>query len=240
MSRYLRSMNTLRFRLLGFFLLLATWGFAGDISRTYNLKPFRFLHAEGVIKVVLDQGKKVGMRLETTTDLENEFVYRQEGEHLYVGTNKETNWSGKKNPVLYVTVETLVELSFEGVGSLECSRQLIMPNLKVRVEGLGSVSLWLKVSTLNASMEGMGKLKLKGETQDAVLSLEGAGKIEAYALKALNMKVTLEGIGKAEVFCTNKLIASNEGIGSIRYRGKPRSLEKVNSGMGSIKPDEED
>lgn len=186
------------------------------------------------MKVVLNQGQKEAMRLEADQDDIEKFVYRQDGEHLYLSSAERSNWADQQKMVIYVTVKNLDELSFEGVGRLECSSQLIIPSLKVRVEGVGSVSLWLKCKTLDASMEGMGKLKLKGSANTAKLSMEGAGKLDAFGLQAANVNVKLEGVGKAEVHCTDKLEAYNDGIGKILYQGNPRTVKKTNSGLGSI------
>ncbi len=230
-------MTLSRFKLLTFLLLLSSS--VSVLGRSYPISNFNVLHVEGVMKVVLDQGAKPAMRVEATEEAEKSFVFKQEGEHVYLNTSNQTNWSGKKNIVVYLTVKTLEAVYFEGVGSLECVRELILPKLTVKAEGVGSVNIWVKANSMTASMEGMGKLKLQGTVQEANLSLEGAGKLDAFGLKAVNVKVRLEGVGKANVFCSNKLEASNEGIGSIRYRGNPRSVDKINSGMGSIKPDEE-
>lgn len=231
-------MKAYRICLVAFLLLFG--GFVTAFGRDYPVKPFKVLHIEGVMKVVLDQGSKVALRMEANDDeAAKSFEFKQEADHVYLSTASKTNWSGKKNLVIYLTLQTLESIYFEGVGSVECARQLILPSLQVKAEGVGSMNLWVKSNNVTASMEGMGKLKLKGEARQANLSMEGTGKLDAFELKAAEVKVKLDGVGKAEVYCTEKLVASNDGIGSIRYRGNPKSVDKTNSGMGSIKPDQD-
>lgn len=222
-------------------MLLLVGSASGVLARNFAIKPFKVLHIEGVMKVVLDQGPKVALRMEANEEeAAQSFEFKQKDDHVYLSTANQRNWSGKKNLVIYLTLQTLESIYFEGVGSVECARQLILPTLNVKVEGVGSVNLWVKSTSIMASMEGMGKLKLKGEARKADLSMEGAGKLDAFDLKAAEVKVKLDGVGKAEVYCTEKLVASNDGIGSIRYRGNPKSVDKANSGMGSIKPDNDE
>jgi hypothetical protein len=58
--------------------------------------------------------------------------------------------------------------------------------------------------------------------------------VDAKALLAEEVDISLEGIGAAKVYASDKLRAVVQGIGSLNYYGNPRSVKKDVSGIGSV------
>ena len=64
--------------------------------------------------------------------------------------------------------------------------------------------------------------------------MSGAGDLEAYDLVSKYCKITLSGIGSAEIFVEEELEASISGVGGISYRGNPNKVRDDISGLGRI------
>ena len=62
----------------------------------------------------------------------------------------------------------------------------------------------------------------------------GVGSIEAKDLKALNVKASVSGVGSISCYASNKLEGSVSGVGSLKYAGHPKQVDKHRSGVGSI------
>ena len=87
---------------------------------------------------------------------------------------------------------------------------------------------------LEAILSGAGVVRLAGEIKEQELNLTGAGKLEAFDLESKECKITVGGIGGAEIFVTDKLEARIEGIGGIEYAGNPQNIITEINGLGKI------
>ena len=67
------------------------------------------------------------------------------------------------------------------------------------------------------------------------MKVDGVGGFDGYDLVTSNMEVTVSGVGGAQVNATNKLTATLNGVGSIRYKGDPVEKEFDTNGVGAIK-----
>ena len=55
-------------------------------------------------------------------------------------------------------------------------------------------------------------------------------------MASIKAAILLNSVGAAEIQVRDTLDAEIIGIGEIRYRGKPRQMEKSVTGMGTITP----
>ena len=68
------------------------------------------------------------------------------------------------------------------------------------------------------------------------MKISGAGHVDADDLKAQNVDFKVEGFGTGTVYAVNKLNASIEGVGKVRYKGNPKVTQYID-GLGSVKRD---
>ena len=80
----------------------------------------------------------------------------------------------------------------------------------------------------------MGSCELSGSVVNFELSVNGVGSINAKELIGDKVVASLNGVGSAEVYATNSLNASVNGIGGLTYYGDPEKIILNDSGLGSI------
>jgi len=104
------------------------------------------------------------------------------------------------------------------------------------MDGAGMIDLRIKTEFLKVMLSGAGIVKIAGETNKQELKLAGAGSLKAFDLESKSCKVVVSGLGGAEIYVTEDLDASIEGVGGIEYEGKPLNVRTEINGLGKIKP----
>lgn len=113
---------------------------------------------------------------------------------------------------------------------------ITMPALRAfAVEGAGEVKLnQIRGERLDVSYRGAGSMDINGEVKTFRMTAEGVGAVDAKALVANDVDVSFRGIGDVSVYARNRLDAVVQGMGSLTYYGKPRTVNKSASGIGSV------
>ncbi len=95
-----------------------------------------------------------------------------------------------------------------------------------------------KISSPNFFVEadGASDVILDGTVESLTARLRGAGDLNAEALQAKEVEVSLMGAADAKVNATESLTASIKGAGDVRYSGNPKTVKKNVAGAGSIRP----
>jgi hypothetical protein len=87
---------------------------------------------------------------------------------------------------------------------------------------------------LDLRFMGAGRLAANGKVRHLNLSAQGVGEVDAQALKAQRADVNFGGIGDVKVYANERLDATVVGMGSLKYYGKPATLNKTVAGLGSV------
>jgi hypothetical protein len=113
---------------------------------------------------------------------------------------------------------------------------ITMPALRAfAVEGAGEVKLnQVRGERLDVTYRGAGSMDINGEVKTFRMTAEGVGAVDAKALVANDVDVRFRGIGDVSVYAKNRLDAVVQGMGSLTYYGKPRTVNKTASGIGSV------
>lgn len=111
-----------------------------------------------------------------------------------------------------------------------------MPALRaLEVEGAGEVKLnQVRGERLDVDYRGAGSMGINGEVKTFRMTAEGVGEVDAKALLANDVDIRFRGIGDVKVYARNRLDAVVEGMGNLTYYGKPRTVNKSASGIGSV------
>ncbi len=86
-------------------------------------------------------------------------------------------------------------------------------------------------------VDGTAQIKAIGDVRRGELSIAGAGAALDFSdLVARDMIIRINGASNGEVNVTDSLQVIINGVGNVRFRGNPRSIEKVINGIGSVSP----
>jgi uncharacterized protein YdeI (BOF family) len=105
----------------------------------------------------------------------------------------------------------------------------------VEVNGAGDINITgLDQAVLKLVVRGAGKLAAQGKATQLDATIEGAGAADLYPLATETAKVVVDGAGSIDLNVSKALSATVSGVGKIRYRGNPASVEKAVHGIGSV------
>ena len=127
----------------------------------------------------------------------------------------------------YITVKELKELEITGAAEVE-AKDIKTKDLTLKMIGASNAKvLNLNADSLKTEMPGAGKIVVDGKVDDLSVTLAGAGNFSGHKLKSKTAKVTLSGIGSAQLWVTGELDVTIAGVGSVEYYGNPLIKQAV-------------
>ncbi|WP_426101754.1 GIN domain-containing protein [Massilia sp. TSP1-1-2] len=211
----------------------------------------------GVINLHITQGATPSLVLIGDKDNIAKVIVTQNGDTLNIDSEGTRSWhigNNKKYDVrAELTVPNLNELVSHGVGATDV-RGFTGKELKLSLDGAGSVNVDSTYQNLTARLGGVGSMTLKSGNADQVdIKLRGAGHIEisgtskllradlggvggldAQKLVADTVELDMSGLGSASVYAKNGAKVKLSGMGSATVYGKPATRTADAKGMGSI------
>jgi hypothetical protein len=180
-----------------------------------SMPAFTSISVQGPINVTVDAGKAQSLTVrgdrrfidDLSTDVVN-------GElRLRLRDKKTRSWQG--SPHVVVTVPALRAVDVEGTGEIKLNQ--------------------IRGERLDVNYRGVGDMAINGEVKTFRMQAAGVGEVNAKALDANDVDVTFHGIGEVRVTARNRLDAVVQGMGNLTYYGKPRTVNKTASGIGSVR-----
>jgi hypothetical protein len=204
-------MRPITFAVAAAFSLAAT-AHADDQVR--SMPAFTAISVQGPISVTVDAGKAQSLTMRGDARFIQDVTSEVVNGELRLRVREKKNISWKGDPRVVIT----------------------MPALRaVEVEGAGEISLnQIRGERLDVNYRGAGRMAINGEVKTFRMQAEGVGEVDAKALVANDVDVGFRGIGDVKVTARNRLDAVVQGMGNLTYYGKPRTVNKTASGIGSV------
>lgn len=187
-------------------------GVAGSEQRAVG--AFERLAVDGSFAVEVEVGPATSVRVEADDNILPLITTEVAGDTLKVSSRGSFNTT--RSIKVYVATPRLVGLEHGGSGS-------------VRVRGISG-------ERFAAALDGSGSVQLAGRSDALTVSLDGSGSLAAAELIAASVTVALSGSGSAEVHASERLVASVDGSGSVRYSGGAKDIVRNISGSGGVSP----
>ncbi len=106
------------------------------------------------------------------------------------------------------------------------------------MSGAGEVEMDVDLGRIELDISGAGAVELSGTADEQDISMSGAGGYDGSDLISRICKISISGVGGAEVFVTEDLEATVSGIGGVSYSGNPANVHSDISGLGSVSEDD--
>ncbi len=210
----------------------------GEISSEKRMiDTFSEIQLTGNYEIVLKKGPKGQLVVVTDSNL-LEFIHSEvvNGVLIVENSKKIRSEDGIR---IYITFQELEAIRSVGVSIIKTENTIVANRFELEIPGAGIIDLEVDVNDLEVTLTGAGLVKLKGRAVNQTVSLNGVGSLEAFDLESRSCKVIVSGMGKAEINVKENLNARVNGIGSIKYRGRPHTVDDKISGVGTIRPVEE-
>jgi hypothetical protein len=180
-----------------------------------NAPAFTSISVHGPISIIVDAGKTQSLTLRGDArflqDVTSEVV---DGE-LRLRTREKKNFSWKGDPRVVISMPALRALDVEGAG-------------EIKLNGI-------RGERLDVNYRGAGSMGINGEVKTFKMKAEGVGEVDAKALLANDVEISFRGVGDVKVYAKNRLDAVVQGMGDLTYYGRPRTVNKSASGIGSVR-----
>lgn len=218
--------------------LLANIILQAQAQKEIQLESFNEVKFEGSAQWVLvpsDVEKVV-----ISSEREDVFDYidiERQGGALVINTTDKNKQITKlfQSVMIKVYFKSIRSVSLSGVGSVTTNGKISADELTATLRGTGNMYLDIQSTEFMGNMYGTGMLNVKGTTDKSWVKVEGVGSFEGYELQAIDMNVTVSGVGGAQVYAAENLNATINGVGSVKYKGDPVNKNLNKNGLGSIK-----
>jgi len=140
-----------------------------------------------------------------------------------------------KSVTIKVFFKTITSVSLSGTGSVNTAEPINASKFTATLSGSGNMQIDVQCAQFEGNMYGTGALEVRGEAGNAEVRVDGVGGFDGYEFITKNMEVTVSGVGGAKVHAAQKLTATLNGVGSIRYKGDPKTKNLNTNGLGAIK-----
>ena len=202
-------MRTLIFAVLA---IAATSALAAEETR--DLAEFKSIKSTGAYRLIITAGQPQSVVVSADEAVLSRLSTKVIGDELVISTPDENSSRWKDKATIRSDVGQLTKLKMAGVGETTLNN--------------------LNGDNFHLNYEGVGAVKAQGKVKRFVLSAEGVGSLNARALEAQHVDVSLGGVGSVTVYAGESLDVKVGGIGSLTYFGKPAKVSKSAGGIGGI------
>jgi len=219
-------------------ILFFAFNIKAQEQKEIKLTSFSEVKFEGSAQWVLIPSDREKLIIESkSADVFDYIDIDQNGSLLIISaTDKNKNITKLfKSVTIKVYFKSLKSVSLSGTGSVKCNEKFNASKLTATLRGSGNMYLDVQCSEFIGNMYGTGELNVSGTANESIVRVEGVGGFDGYEFIASDMDVTVSGVGGAKIHATDRLTATLNGVGSIRYKGEPNTKNLNVNGVGNIK-----
>ena len=200
-----------------------------------ELGAFTSISMRGIGKIYINQGKEQKVAIESDEITINRITTNVTDGKLVIDVGRDWveklsagfDFFSSSDIRFHITVKELEKLEITGAAEVE-AKDIKAKDLTLKMTGASSVKvLNLNADSLKADIPGAGRIAVDGKVDDLSVTLTGAGNFSGHKLKSKTAKVTLSGVGSAQLWVTGELDVTITGVGSVEYYGNPLIKQSV-------------
>jgi hypothetical protein len=143
-------------------------------------------------------------------------------------------YRGGDQLLIEASLQQIRFLGISGAGEVVSENFLQNDVLELALSGAGSFDIGAEVNQLRVDVSGEGGVFLEGAADRLDYRLSGSGNLNAFELKAREVIIRISGSGNADVTVTELLDVGVSGVGNIRFKGNPPTVNQRISGVGTV------
>jgi hypothetical protein len=201
------------------------------IKKEFQIKDFDKIELGGYYNVIISQGDKSKLEIETDENL-MEYIEAKVSSKLLKIKNKK-NIIASKNINVYLTINKLEELAISGYVRVSSADRLNFNKLSMAFSGNSEINMNINCVELKTEYSGNSNINLSGTSLTADMNASGSSVINATELLVDDLKFTASGNAVAKVNAISKLDVNISGSAQVEYYGSPDVKQTV-SGSGII------
>ncbi len=206
---------------------------AGPSEReVYTVGSFSAIELRGNGRVKLVRGSP-GVAIEGARNQIDLVSVRVEENTLTVEPSQNVSF----HPEIDIEISVSRLSSFQSYGSFQLNTvgtPLDGGIINLEIKGNGNYRFLINARQIDLVHNGFGKVELTGLTRSLNANVNATGGFDSRNLLSDETQIEVNGVGNAIVYASESLTARANGIGSITYRGSPRTIDTEARGIGSI------
>ncbi|MBI1392202.1 MAG: hypothetical protein GC152_05600 [Alphaproteobacteria bacterium] len=195
-------------------LALASTAFAETVEKTYDFTGFSEVSFKGVFDVEISVGADFAVSASGEADDLDRVTVDVEDGVLSFDQGRKQERGDREAVDIVISMPALAGLDVSGVA-------------EVNAEGVDSEAVKLRLS-------GVGNVSLAGSCGSLDARVSGVGELDAEDLECASVDVQVSGVGEAVVFASKSVDAKVSGIGEITVYGSPDEVTKSSGLFGSV------
>lgn len=207
---------------------------SGNITtKRQSIQEFDELDINGVITVFLRQSDNHKVEVVTDDNLHHIVNIESVNGKLFVRTNDDSDYQATKMDV-YISMPNLSHIRLDGVTALYCEDTLTLSDIRIEKLNTGFMEFRGVLSRLSVESYDVGDMELHGKAQTAEINNQMTGNLHAYGLLTNNMYLIHGGTGEVEIYASDILEVTIDGVGDVHCKGNPGTIEKTVNGIGKL------
>jgi len=202
------------------------------VTKNVEVENFEEVFVSGNYTIFLEKGDKPALTITADENLMQYIETEVRGDQLKVESTE--NIKSDEGLKLNITYDKLTSLEIGGAAEIENEGVLVSEYFNLDMSGAGSVDLDLDVKHLELTISGAGSVNFKGKAIEQEVQMSGAGEYDAKDLLSQTCRISISGVGSADVNVEQKLVGEVSGVGGITYWGNPQDVQTNVSGLGGI------
>ena len=200
-----------------------------DIVLPGNITGFEMLIAADI---VLTQGLVQEVRIEAQQNIIDNILTEVSNGNWKIEYDRCVD--NHEDVTIYITLPTLKEIVFTGVGDLSSTNSFEnLDDPLIVFTGVGTVTLDLSANSITSIITGVATFNLSGTVENQNVTFSGVGNYNAFTLNSKTCDIRVTGSGDCKVLVTDALDVTITGSGDVYYKGMP-SISVTITGSGAL------
>jgi hypothetical protein len=179
-----------------------------------NAPPFKSISVRGPISVTVEAGRTQSLTVRGNDRFVQGLASEVVNGELRVYMRDKNVSTNKMDQRIIITMPELRAFSAEGAGEIKLDN--------------------IRGERLDVNYRGAGSMGITGRVKSFRMKAEGVGEVNTKALIANDVDIDFQGIGDVQIYAKDKLDVAVQGMGSVKYFGRPRTVNKSVAGLGSV------
>lgn len=213
---------------------VASASLAQSEGRTYSLGNFDSIDISGSAVVRFVQGPRDEVIVEGDDSVQKGVELEVRNGTLSILHSGAWKFWNARQLQLVVSARSLKRVNISGAADLHAPSAVKVEKLSIDISGAGTARFeQLHAQQLDFHVSGAGDGAMAGQVESLNLRISGKSRFTGGQLAADRARVTINGVGRVEVWSASQLDVAINGVGTVDYWGSP-SVKRSISGRGEI------
>jgi len=197
-----------------------------------NLSGFTEIIAQGNFNLILTQGDKEGVKIETDENIVELFQTRIDGKRLFITMVADVRKSGALN--IYLSIKELNSIILLNNISLKTEGVIHFDELSIFSGGMSQVEMELFATKLNLQLVDGTYAYLKGYAESFSAEIHDETELNAFDMQTDSCNVLSSGLTEVSIDVQKDLKLLVTGGSNLYYTGNPKVSQRIFSSTGFI------